>query len=61
MAYRLDLQRPDLSQDIDQIRERVPRTEVTGRMFAYKSSCFLRATMGDEYPTTLREGELHTE
>ena len=33
-------------------------TEVTGRTFAYKSSSFRRATMGEEYPTTLWEGEL---
>jgi hypothetical protein len=42
------------------IKDRAPRTDVTGRMFAYKSNCFRSATMGDEYPTTLREGELRT-
>jgi len=35
-----------------------PLTDFTGRMFAYKSSAFRIATMGDEYPTTRRDGEL---
>ena len=35
-----------------------PLTDFTGRMFAYKSSAFLIATMGDEYPATRRDGEL---
>lgn len=29
-----------------------------GRIFAYKSISFLSCTIGDEYPATLREGEL---
>ena len=33
-------------------------TETTGRMFAYRSNFLRRATIGDEYPTTLLEGEL---
>lgn len=35
-------------------------TEATGRMLAYKSRCFRKATIGDEYPSTLLEGELIT-
>jgi hypothetical protein len=63
-VFRLGSRRPVLSRvtenGTDQGEERVLRTEVTGRIFAYKSSCFRSATMGDEYPTTLRDGELHT-
>jgi hypothetical protein len=33
-------------------------TERTGLIFAYRSSSFRRATIGDEYPTTFLEGEL---
>jgi hypothetical protein len=33
-------------------------TETTGRMFAYRSKIFRRATIGDEYPATFLDGEL---
>lgn len=36
----------------------VAATDVTGRMLAYRSSSFLRATMGEEYPATFLDGEL---
>jgi hypothetical protein len=36
----------------------VPFTEDTGRMFAYRSSFFRSATIGEEYPVTFLEGEL---
>lgn len=33
-------------------------TDLTGRTLAYKSKCLRKATMGEEYPATLWEGEL---
>lgn len=37
------------------------RTDIMGLMLAYRSSFLRRATIGDEYPTTLLEGELYSE
>lgn len=36
----------------------VSATDETGLILAYRSSFLRKATMGDEYPTTLFEGEL---
>lgn len=38
--------------------EKIPRTETTGRIFAYKSKTFRNATIGEEYPKTFLDGEL---
>lgn len=36
----------------------IRRTEVTGRMFAYRSRTLRNATIGELYPATLVDGEL---
>jgi hypothetical protein len=39
------------------LRASMPGTLLTGRTLAYRSRCLRSATMGDEYPATLCEGD----